>query len=128
VVLAALLSLPPIKPWVVPAAIEARQAHRLAVDQFLAHGLHMTEARTGVLIFVSLAERYAEVIADSGIAARVEQAAWDGLVARLVEAIRHGQLGDGLVTAIDTAGDLLARHFPAVPSDRDELANDLVII
>jgi putative membrane protein len=127
-VIAIVLSLPGIRPLVVPGAIKIRQAHRLAMEQFLAHGLHMTEARTGVLIFVSLAERYAEVVADAGIARTVEQRAWDDLIARLLSQIRADKLADGLVEAVEAAGGILAKHFPVRPGDRDELANDLVLI
>src|SRR5262249_37703095 len=76
VVLAVVLSLPGIKPLIVPGSVKRARAHGLAVEQFLAHGLHVTEARTGVLLFVSLFERYAEIVADAGIASRVEQNVW----------------------------------------------------
>ena len=128
IVLALVLSLPSIKPRVVPRRVKEAHAHGLAVEQFLAHGLHTTEARTGVLIFVSLAERYAEIIADAGIAAKVDQAEWDESVAALIRDIRAGRLADGLTGAIARAGVVLARHFPPRPRDRNELPNDLILL
>ena len=120
-VLALVLSLPAVRPRVVPARVRHGRAQALAVQQFLAHGLHTTEARTGVLIFVSLAERHAEIVADAGIAAKVEQAVWDGILGALLAEIREGRLAEGLVAAVDGVGEVLARHFPprAGRSQRD---------
>lgn len=128
-VLAALiLSHPAVKPLVIPGAVKVTHAHRLAVDQFLAHGLHTTQARTGVLIFVSLAERYAEIVADAGIHSKVGQPIWDGIIAGLLAEIRAGRLADGLIVAIEKSGDVLAAHFPPGASDRDELPNELILL
>jgi putative membrane protein len=128
IVLAVVLSLPAVKPHVVPRRTKDEHAHGLAVEQFLAHGLHITEARTGVLIFVSLAERYAEIVADAGIAAKVDQAVWDAAMAALLADIRAGRLAEGLTGAIERAGAVLAEHFPPRPRDRNELPNDLILL
>jgi putative membrane protein len=128
ILLAVGLSLPRIKPAVIPRSLKQLRVRALAEQQFLAHGLHTTEARTGILIFVSLAERQAEIVADAGIAAKVEQGAWDGAMADLVAAAGADRLGDGLVAAVRFAGEVLARHFPPYPHDRDELANDVVLL
>ena len=66
------------------------QAHDNALRQFLARNVHITTQRTGVLLFVSLAERYAAVVADAGIDRQVRQEDWDGVVAELVEQARRG--------------------------------------
>jgi putative membrane protein len=128
VVLAVVLSLPAIKPYIVPRRVKDAHAHGLAVEQFLAHGLHVTEARTGALIFISLAERYAEIVADAGIAAKVDQSVWDESIAALLADIRAGRLADGLIGAIGRAGKVLAEHFPPRPRDRNELPNDLILL
>lgn len=128
IVLALVLSWPTLRPLAVPGRVKHGRAHALAVQQFLAHGLQMTEARTGALIFVSLAERHAEVVADAGIAAKVDQAEWDAVIARLTGEIRAGRLDEGLAAAIGGVGAVLARHFPARPGDRNELPNEVVLL
>ncbi|MCK9912500.1 hypothetical protein MXD81_25325, partial [Microbacteriaceae bacterium K1510] len=60
-----------IRTALVPAGLKRLHAHRRAVEQFLAQNLHTTEGRTGVLLFVSVAERYAEIIPDRAIDAKV---------------------------------------------------------
>jgi putative membrane protein len=63
-VLALLAHLPPVRMALVPDSVKRRRASRLAREQFFEQGLHLTRARTGVLIFVSVAEHYVEIIAD----------------------------------------------------------------
>ncbi len=111
-----------------PRRLKYRQAHANAVKQFLARNVHLTTARTGVLLFVSLAERYAEVVADAGINQKVSQETWDGVVLQLVEGARESRLADGFVTAIGTVGALLSEHFPVSEDDINELDDHLVEI
>lgn len=111
-----------------PRGLRYRRAHDNAVRQFLAHNVHLTEKRTGILIFVSLAERYATVIADAGISGKVPQAEWDAIVARITAAARAGRLTEGLADAIDKAGAVLAGHFPGGVSNPNELDDHVVEI
>jgi putative membrane protein len=112
----------------VPAAVARGRAAALARAQFLAHNLHATAERTGILVFVSEAERHAEVIADAGIAARVPQAEWDAIVAELTEAAKGDRLAEGFVRAVERSGALLAEAFPPRPDDRNEIPDRLVEI
>src|SRR5262245_66317327 len=86
--------------------------HAEAMHLFLAHGIHLTEHRTGVLIFASVAERYAEIIADSGINAKVEPEAWSRAIAAMISAIKDGGPGDGFVAAVELCGEQLALNLP----------------
>jgi putative membrane protein len=128
VVLAIILSLPQVKLLVVPRSVKREAVRTLAMQQFLAHGLHMTEARTGVLLFVALAERRAEIIADTGIASKVDAGVWEAAMDQLITEIRAGRLADGLTGAIAAVGETLARHAPRLPNDKNELSDDLIIL
>ncbi len=127
-VLAIVFSQQAVRPLVVPRPILERRAHRNAVEQFLAHGLHTTRDRTGVLVFVSLAERYAEVVADEAIDEKVDQAVWDEAVAALIEHIRADRPADGFIAAVEICGRALAAHFPPRPDDDNELSDRIVEI
>ena len=122
------LSLPAIRFRVVPRRTRHERAHAEAMRQFFAQGLHQTENRTGVLIYASLAERYAEIVADAGIHAKVTPDVWDQAIAALVAGMREGRAGDGFVAAIERCGAVLAEHFPPGALNRDELPNKLVEI
>jgi putative membrane protein len=128
VVAALILSIPAIRFHIVPRRRMHQQAHAEAVRQFLAQGLHKTENRTGVLIFASEAEHYAEVIADEGINAKVPQQVWDEAVAALIAGIAKGRAADGFVAAIERCGAVLAKHFPPGALNRNELPDKLIEI
>ena len=127
-VLALVLSIQAIRFRIVPRRRMHEQAHAEAVRQFCAQGLHKTENRTGVLIFASEAEHYAEVIADAGINAKVPQAVWDDAVAVLIAEIAQGRAADGFVAAVDRCGAVLAQHFPPGALNRNELPDRLIEI
>lgn len=120
--------MPGLRIHLVPRALRYRRAHDNAMRQFLARNIHRTAARTGVLIFVSLDERYAEVIADAGIDEKVPADAWTEMIAGLTAAARRGALREGIEAAIAQAGRLLAAHFPPRPGDENELDDHVVEI
>jgi putative membrane protein len=127
---AIVLSRPRLRLHLLPKRARHDRAHSTAMRQFWAQRLHKTQARTGVLIFVSLAERYAEIIADAGINEKVSPVVWDNAVAALTGAVKDGRIGDGFVAAIAQCGAVLAEHFPATPGgpNPDEVPDKLAEI
>lgn len=119
---------PNLRITMVPRKLRYRRAHDNAVKQFLAHNVHLTEQRTGILIFVSLAEKYAEIVADTAINEKVPQEEWNQLVARLVAAAGEDRLSEGLADAIDRSGALLVQHFPSGVRNPNELLDHVTII
>jgi len=117
---------PSIRMLLVPRRIRYKRAHLNALQQFLARNVHITEHRTGILLFVSMAEHYAEVIADAGIHARVEQEEWNGIVATLTHHASRSEVAEGFVLAISQAGKLLEKHFPAGAHNINELDDHLI--
>ena len=83
------------------------------MEQFKIRGLGQRKDRAGILIFVSIAERYARIVADDEIASRVSQSEWQAAVDALVAHMRDGRIVDGFTAAIDECGSHLAKHFPA---------------
>jgi putative membrane protein len=128
VAVAGVTSHPAVRHRLVPRSIAAGASRKAAQALFMAHGVHLTEQRTGVLIYVALADRRVEIVADAGINAKVDQSDWDGIAQEVVSAARNGALGEGLVIAVQRAGALLAQHFPRGPQDRNELPDRLVEI
>lgn len=119
---------PGVAAKLTPAWIKRQQVHRAAHDQFLAHDLNQTTGKTGVLIFVSLAEHRAEIIADTGIYTKVSRDVWRDVIGKLANAAREGALARGLITAIEDSATILSVHFPRQDDDVDELPNKVIII
>jgi len=129
VVLAALLATldERLRTRLVPRAMRRQRAHEAAAREFLTRGLTRTRARTGVLIYVALAERYAEIVADKGVRARVPDGAWCATVADLLAAAGRGDLAGGLVAAVGAVGTVLAAELPGGEGD-DELPNRVIVL
>ena len=118
----------PLKVALTPKATRRRKAHEKAMEQFYARGLHLTQGRTGVMIFCALEERFVEVIADEGIFAKVDGKLWDSTIEVLLKHIRKGDLTTGFVEAIAACGIPLATHFPPVGDNPNELPDVLIEI
>lgn len=122
------LSLPKRRHRLVPGFMKRARAHEAATREFVARGLTRTRERTGVLIYVAAAEHYAEIIADTGVADRVDEGVWRETIADLIEAIKSGRAADGLMAAVRRVGRILAEHAPPRADDMDELPNKVILL
>lgn len=95
--------------------------------EFHREGLGHTQGATGILLFLSMFERQAVVLADHGIARRLKDTAWDDVVDKILEGAKSGRLASKLEEAIRLCGDHLAEHFPPQPGDVDELPNAVIV-
>jgi putative membrane protein len=128
VALLAVLCWTPVRVALMPRRARRAMAHRVAMEQFRIRGLARKPERTGILIFVSLAERYARIIADDGISARVPQSQWQAAIDALIAHMRDGRIADGFVAAIELCGSELARNFPRTEPGRDSLPDRIYVI
>jgi hypothetical protein len=101
--------------------------YRAALEQFLLRGITRTKNRTGVLIFVSLAEHYARIVADEGIARKVHHSEWQAAIDSLTARMHDDQIAAGFIAAIERCGDVLATHAPPDGSS-NELPDRLYVM
>ncbi|WGM37455.1 TPM domain-containing protein [Caulobacter sp. NIBR1757] len=123
-----LMMIPAVRRFATAAPLKTARVRRAALDQFLSHGLHRTKDRTGVLIFASLEERRAEVIADETIYLAAPPAVWEEVVALLVAGLKSGDLAAGYIAAIEKSGDILAAHVPPRANNPNELSDRIVVL
>ena len=116
---AVLFSWQGLRILLVPRALQRARAHRAALEQFVLRGISRTRNRCGVLVFVSLAEHYARIIADEGIAQKVRASEWQEAIDVLTTHMREGQIGAGFIAAIERCGAVLAQHAPPDGSTND---------
>jgi putative membrane protein len=119
---------PKIRMALIPRSILRANTRRRAAEQFLAQNLHTTTGRTGVLIFVSIAEQRVEIIADSGIDQRVPKGTWQAIVDEFTSEVGTGRATDGFVHAIERIGAHLSEHFPPGSIDPNELPDHLIVL
>lgn len=123
-----LMVFPKLALTMVPARIAHRRAHLNATRQFFAHGIHTTSSQRGVLVFVSLNERFAEIVVDHGIEQKCGQKAFLEIIPHLTERCAKGEIIKGYVTAIEKSADMLAAPFPPKKKKQNELDDKLVIL
>ncbi|MGD1038624.1 MAG: hypothetical protein ABR878_15915 [Roseiarcus sp.] len=108
----AILSLPPLRDLLTPLRLRRANAHRAALAQFSVRGLDRAGERNAVLVYVSLAERYARVIAADAAAQAIAQSQWQGLVDALIADLRERGSAEALANVAARCADLLAPAFP----------------
>jgi putative membrane protein len=123
-----LFGIPRVQLLLLPRRAQRQMAYRAAMEQFVIRGIAAKKDRCGILIFVSLAERYARIIADDGIAAKVPQSAWQAAVDALIAHAREDKIAEGFIAAIDLCGAELAEHFPRTAPKSEELSNRFYLI
>lgn len=107
--------------WVKTARVRAR-----AIQYFKVGAESRTMKRTGVLLYLSLREHRAELVADEAVHQSVPEVRWGRAMAALIEEVRAGRPAEGMVAAVRHVGDILAEHFPKDPNDPNELPDRLI--
>jgi hypothetical protein len=108
--------------------LAGQAARERALDVFSLLRVWDTEENNGVLIYLLLADHDVEIVADRGISARVAAAEWEEICRRMEAAFRRGEFQQGVLAGISEVSALLARHYPARPGDRNELADKPAIL
>ena len=116
----------PVKMRLVPRSSQRKHAARRAREQFYAQQLHHTRNRTGVLLFVSVAEHYVEILADEGINAKVAPGTWDHIIKNFVAQLGARRIAPGFLEAVAACATILAEHSPAHKENHNELPNHLI--
>jgi putative membrane protein len=127
IVAALIMRIPAVTTRLIPKSVRHWRAGNLARRQFLEQNLHRTLGGTGVLIFVSEAERYVEILVDRGISSRVDDTVWKALIEVFTQQVSDGKTLQGFLGCIEACGELLATHVP-VTQTRNELPNRLVVL
>ena len=121
-----LFQIPAARMWIIPPSVQQQRAARHAREQFFLQNLHKTEGHTGVLVFVSVAEHYVEIIVDSAIAEAVDDQLWKQVVDDFIAHVRRGEIASGFDSTIEQCRLILWEHFPAPEGRPDELPNHLI--
>ena len=116
----------PLRLLLTPGATKHRRVRRRAVAIFRAAAEKRTAGRTGILIYLSMAERRAEIVADEAILKVTDDHTWGEAMAALLVQLKQDRVGDGIVAAIERVGVVLAEHFPRSDGDTNEIPDKLI--
>ncbi|NQT64715.1 MAG: TPM domain-containing protein [FCB group bacterium] len=113
---------------IVPKKILIQKVQERATRYFMESGVYNTKDRTGILIFISILERRVELLADSGINAKIPQEKWQSIVDNIIKGIKQKDIASHLTESINECGDLLVEHFPIQADDKNELTDAIDIL
>jgi uncharacterized membrane protein len=99
-----------------------------ALDLFGRHGLWDTELNNAVLIYILMADRDVEILADRGFNQRVSGAEWEAICRQMEDEFRLGRFESGVVAGVRAVSALVGRHFPFRADDRNELPDVPLIL
>ncbi len=116
----------PLRMLLTPGSTKTRRVRRRAVMLFKTGAERRTIGRTGILIYLSMAERRAEIVGDEAITAVTTPETWGEAMAALLKDVKDGRPGDGIVAAVGLIGDVLATHFPKTSEDSNEIPDKLI--
>lgn len=116
----------PLKFALIPAPLKTARAHEAAIRHFKVGAERRTHGRTGVLIYLSMREHRAEIVADQPIAEKVRAEVWGDAMADMLEQIRRGCIAEGLAAGVRDVGAILSEHFPRAEDDQNELPDRLI--
>ncbi|HEX8365451.1 MAG TPA: hypothetical protein VF603_09235 [Allosphingosinicella sp.] len=116
----------PLRMALTPGGTKNRRVGRRALELFRVAAEKKTNGRTGVLLYLSLLERRAEIVADEAIHSKVEPEVWGEAMVALIDEVKAGRPGQGMARAVELMGEVLARVLPKTLADPNELPDRLI--
>ena len=116
----------PLRIWLVPKTTKRRRVRRRALDLFKVGAEARTSGRTGILIYLSMREHMAEIVADEAIHAKVPEERWGEAMVALVAEVRQGRVAEGMAAAVTQVGAILREGLPRLEGDVNELPDRLI--
>ena len=121
-----LLKWRPLRMLLTPGSTKTRRVRRRAVMLFKTGAERRTIGRTGILIYLSMAEHRAEIVGDEAITKVTTPETWGDAMAALLTDVKQGRPADGIVAAVGIIGEVLAQHFPKSSEDTNEIPDKLI--
>ncbi len=118
----------PLKFALIPGPVKHARVRAAAVRHFKVGADRRTHGRTGVLLYLSMREHRAEIVADEAIAGKVDAEVWGRAMADMLGEIRQGKVAQGLAAGVRDVGEVLAEHFPRSQDDVNELPDRLIVV
>lgn len=116
----------PLKFFAIPGPVKTARVHKQAIKHFKVGADGRTGGRTGILIYLSMREHRAEIVADEPIAEKVSAQVWGDAMADMLVHIKTGAIAEGMAAGVKDVGEVLSGHFPRAETDENELPDRLI--
>ncbi len=120
------LTIMPLRLALTPKATRRRRVRRRAIDLFKVGTEKRTTGRTGILIYLSMGEHMAEIVADEAIYTRVADTEWGDAMGAMIDHVAAGRVTDGMIAAVERVGVILSAHLPRAVDDKNELCDRVI--
>ena len=121
-----LLKWRPLRMLLTPGSTKTRRVRRRAIMLFKTGAERRTIGRTGILIYLSMAEHRAEIVGDEAITKVTTPDTWGEAMTALLADVKQGRPADGIIAAVGIIGEVLATHFPKSSEDSNEIPDKLI--
>ena len=112
--------------FLLPKSYKRNKASLNAQEQFSNLGLNRTKTNQGIMFFVSLDEKYVEIITDKTINEKIENKYWQIIIDNFIVDVKNNELSKGYLKAIKSCSKILIKEFPIQDNDENELSNDVI--
>ena len=116
----------PLRFLLIPGPVKSERVRARAITCFKVGAERRTHGRTGILIYLSMREHRAEIVADEAIASKVAPEVWGEAMAAMLGHIRNGRVAEGMAAAVERVGAVLSDHVPRAEDDTNELPDRLI--
>jgi putative membrane protein len=123
----ALTNIPFIDRKIIPNSAKFGAVETRAESTFYRVGINKTKDASGILIYISYLEQKVRILADSGIASKIEVSAWNQIAKNLADNLKSNAT-EAICDAVKDCGKILEENFPAKEENPDEISNELIIL
>ena len=123
----ALTNIPFIDRKIIPLSAKNEAVEAKAESTFYRAGINKTKEASGILIYVSYLEQKVRILADFGIASKIEVSAWNQIAKDLADNLKSNAT-EAICKAVKDCGKILEENFPAKEENPDEISNELIIL
>ncbi|MEP3051064.1 MAG: hypothetical protein ABJP48_08160 [Erythrobacter sp.] len=116
----------PLRFALIPGPVKTARVHEQAIKHFKVGAEARTHGRTGILIYLSMREHRAEIVADEPISEKVSAEIWGEAMADMLSEIRQQHIAEGMAAGVRDVGAVLSEHFPRADDDENELPDRLI--
>ena len=109
-----------------PRTYKKNKASQNAHEQFSNLGLNRTKTNQGIMFFVSLDEKYVEIITDKVISEKIKDDYWEKIVDEFIKDVKKKELSQGYLKAINSCSEILIKEFPIQKNDKNEISNAVI--
>ncbi|WP_419768380.1 TPM domain-containing protein [Arcobacter sp.] len=112
--------------YLLPKKYKYNKASKKAKEEFINQGLYDTQTKLTIMFFVSIEEKYVEIITDKNVKEKIDDTYWQEIVNQFIKDVKNKEFEEGYKTAIKSCSEILIENFPIKENDINELSNEVI--